>query len=348
MSRKITLGELAELTGCVLNGPTDLSITQVSSLQAAGRGSISFLANLRYKKLLADTRADAVILNQAAAEHFAGARLISDNPYLTFAQVARALNPAPRAKPGIHPTAVVHASATVAASAEVGPMVCIGANAVIGEQSIIGAGCVVGESVSIGALCVLHGNVTIQSECTLGDRVILHPGVVIGGDGFGFAQDGERWFGVPQLGRVILEDGVEIGANSTVDRGSQEDTWIEEGVKIDNLVQIAHNVRIGAHTVIASGTGISGSTKIGRCCTIAGQVGFAGHLEIADHCTFTGKSMVIGNVHEAGVYSSGMPSMPWRDWRRTAVRVKQLDSLARRIEQLEQLEQNRKRDKKDD
>ncbi|MRH77213.1 UDP-3-O-(3-hydroxymyristoyl)glucosamine N-acyltransferase [Spiribacter sp. C176] len=345
MSRKITLSELAELTGCERRGPADLVITQVSSLQAAGPSSISFLANSRYKKSLADTQAGAVILNAAAAEHFAGARLISGNPYLTFAQVARALNPARQAKSGIHPSAVIDASASVAPSAEIGPFVYIGAGTVIGEQSIISAGTVIGDDVSIGSQCVLHANVTIQEGCTLGNRVVLHPGVVVGGDGFGFAQDNERWVGVPQLGRVILEDEVEIGANSTVDRGSQEDTWIEEGVKIDNLVQIAHNVRIGAHTVIASGTGISGSTKIGRCCTIAGQVGFAGHLEIADHCTFTGKSMVIGNVPEPGIYSSGMPSMPWRDWRKTAVRVKQLDGLARRVEQLEQ---NMKKDNDDD
>ena len=335
MSRKITLGELAELTGCELRGPSELAITRVSPLQTAEPGSISFLSNSRYKKLLAQTEADAVILNQAAADGFHGACLISSNPYLVFARVARELNPARQAKPGIHPSAVIDRSATVASSAEVGPFVYIGAGTVIGEQSIIGPGCMVGENVSIGADCVLHANVTVQGDCTLGNAVVLHPGVVVGGDGFGFAQDGERWVGVPQLGRVVMEDGVEIGANSTVDRGSQEDTWIEEGVKIDNLVQIAHNVRIGAHTVIASGTGVSGSTKIGRGCVIAGQVGFAGHLEIADHCTFTGKSMVIGSVPEAGVYSSGMPITPWRDWRKTAVRVKQLDGLARRVEQLE-------------
>ncbi|MBS3785598.1 MAG: UDP-3-O-(3-hydroxymyristoyl)glucosamine N-acyltransferase, partial [Gammaproteobacteria bacterium] len=299
----------------------------------------------RYKKLLAQTDADAVIVSQSTADAFAGARLISANPYLVFAQVARALNPVRKAKPGIHPSAVIDSSAVVADSAEIGPFVYVGAGAVIGEQSIVGAGCIIGDDVTIGALSFLHANVTVQEACTLGDRVVLHPGVVIGGDGFGFAQDGERWVGVPQLGRVVIENDVEIGANSTVDRGSQEDTWVEEGVKIDNLVQIAHNVRVGAHTVIASGTGVSGSTKIGRCCVIAGQVGFAGHLEIADHCTFTGKSMVIGNVPDAGVYSSGMPIMPWRDWRKTAVRVKQLDGLARRVEQLEK---NMKKDTSDD
>lgn len=345
MSRKITLGDLAELTGCELRGPADLTITRVSPLQTAGPGSISFLANSRYKKLLAQTDADAVIVSQSTADAFAGARLISANPYLVFAQVARALNPVRKAKPGIHPSAVIDSSAVVADSAEIGPFVYVGAGAVIGEQSIVGAGCIIGDDVTIGALSFLHANVTVQEACTLGDRVVLHPGVVIGGDGFGFAQDGERWVGVPQLGRVVIENDVEIGANSTVDRGSQEDTWVEEGVKIDNLVQIAHNVRVGAHTVIASGTGVSGSTKIGRCCVIAGQVGFAGHLEIADHCTFTGKSMVIGNVPDAGVYSSGMPIMPWRDWRKTAVRVKQLDGLARRVEQLEK---NMKKDTSDD
>lgn len=334
-SHGATLGELATLTGAELRGSADLVVDCVAPLQSATKGAISFLANPRYRRLLADTQAEAVIAPPSAAGDFRGALLISENPYLTFAQVAKRLNPPPGAVAGVHPSAVIDATASIAATAEVGPQACIGANAVIGERVIIGAGAIVGPRVVIGAETRLHPSVTVLDDCQLGERVVLHSGVIIGADGFGFAKDGERWVDVPQLGRVLIGDDVSVGANTTIDRGSQDDTVIEQGVKIDNLVQIAHNVRIGAHTAIAAGTGISGSTKIGRCCTIAGQVGFAGHLEIADHCTFTGKAMVIGSVQEPGVYSSGIPAMPWRDWRRTAVRVRQLDRLVQRVEQLE-------------
>ncbi len=335
-SHSATLGELATLTGAELRGSADVIIECVAPLQSAAKGAISFLANPRYRRLLADTQAEAVILPASAAGDYRGSLLISENPYLTFAQVAKRLNPVRAAVPGVHPSAVVDATACIAATAEVGPHACIGAHAVIGEQVVIGAGTIVGARVMIADGTRLSPNVTVLDDCQIGERVVLHSGVVIGADGFGFAKDGEQWVDVPQLGRVIIGNDVSVGANTTIDRGSQEDTNIEQGVKIDNLVQIAHNVRIGAHTAIAAGTGISGSTKIGRCCTIAGQVGFAGHLEISDHCTFTGKAMVIGSVHEPGVYSSGIPAMPWRDWRRTAVRVRQLDRLVRRIEQLEQ------------
>lgn len=334
--QSFTLEALAELTGSELAGDGSLAIHDVAPLGTAGPGALSFLANPRYRRALAETAATAVIVpaDLPAAELVVPA-LRSDNPYLAFARVARALYPPRPVRPGIDATAVVADSAVIGASVEIGPQVVVGANARIGAGSRLGPGVVIGEDVALGADCRIEANVTVADGCELGDRVHISPGATLGGDGFGFARDGERWEAVPQLGRVRVGDDVSIGANTTIDRGSQGDTRIGRGCKIDNLVQIAHNVELGEHTVIAACTGISGSTRIGRCCTIAGSVGIAGHLEIADGTTFTGMAMVTGHVPEAGVYSSGIPAMPAREWRRSAVRFRHLDTMARRIDELE-------------
>lgn len=334
--QSFTLEALAELTGCELTGDGSLEVHDVAPLGTAGPGSISFLANPRYRRALGETQATAVIVpSDLPPTELMVPALRSDNPYLAFARVARALHPRRAVRPGIDSSAVIAESAVIGPSVEIAPQAVVGANARIGAGSLLGPGVVIGEHVTLGVDCRIEANAIVADHCVLGDRVHVSPGATLGADGFGFAQDGERWEAVPQLGRVWVGDDVSIGANTTIDRGSQGDTRIGDGCKIDNLVQIAHNVELGEHTVIAACTGISGSTQIGRCCTIAGSVGIAGHLKIADGTTFTGMAMVTGHVPEAGVYSSGIPAMPARDWRRSAVRFRQLDTMARRIDELE-------------
>ena len=249
--------------------------------------------------------------------------------------MAALLFPHAPAPVGVHPTAVVDPQAVVDGSASIGPHAVVEAGARIGARCEVGAGCFVGREAVIGADTRLLPNVTIYHECVLGERVLIQAGAVIGGDGFGFANDGGRWVKIPQLGRVVIGDDVEVGANSTIDRGAIDDTVVEEGVKIDNLVMVAHNVHIGAHSAAAGCVGIAGSARIGRHCTLAGGVGIVGHLEIADGVHVTGMSMVTHAIHESGVYSSGTPLMENREWRKSSVRFKQLDDMARRLRELE-------------
>jgi len=334
--QSFSLGELAEHTGSRLQGNADTLIHTVATLEQAQPGALSFLANPRYRQALATTQASAVVVpDQIQLDNPPFSRLHNRNPYLAFAQIARLLNPLPVAEPGIDPSAVVHAQAQIAADAQIGPGVHIGADARIGRGCVIDAGAVIGESVVLGDHCRIGCNVSVLAAASLGQRVHIAAGAVIGSDGFGFAQADTHWEAVPQLGSVVLGDDVAIGANTTIDRGSQGDTVIEAGCKLDNLVQIAHNVHIGAHTVIAASSGISGSTRIGAHCALGGQVGIAGHLTIVDGCTFTGMTMVTGHVREPGVYSSGIPAAPNREWRRNAVRFGQLESMARRLDALE-------------
>ena len=335
---RYTLGELARLTGADAEGPGGGVITGVAPLETAGPEDVSFLANRRYRCQLADTRAAAIILpREESSDGYGFAVLRADNPYLVFARIAGLLNPGPPLEPGIHPDASVSATAIVEVSATIEAQAVIEADARVGPECRIGPGAVVGTGVHLGAACRIDANASVLGGSRLGDRVEVMSGAVIGSAGFGFADAGDHWEAVPQLGRVLIGDDVSIGANTTIDRGSQGDTRIETGCKIDNLVQIAHNVRIGEHTVIAANAGISGSTSIGRYCRIAGGVGFVGHIEIADGSTFTGMSMITGSINQAGVYSSGVPLMPTREWRRSAVRFRQLDDMARRLEKLERM-----------
>ena len=335
---RYTLGELATLTGADPEESVDAVISAVASLDTAGPGDISFLANRRYRAQLATTQATAVILpRQESAADYRFAVLRADNPYLVFARIARVLNPVTMPEPGIHANATVSAKASVDASAIVEAGAVIEAGARVGPGCRIGPGAVLGAGVHLGAGCRIDANAAVLGGSRLGERVEIMAGAVIGSAGFGFADAGDHWEAVPQLGRVLIGDDVSIGANTTVDRGSQGDTRIDTGCKIDNLVQIAHNVHIGEHTVIAANAGISGSTSIGRYCRIAGGVGFVGHIDIADGSTFTGMSMITGSISEPGIYSSGVPLMPTRDWRRSAVRFRQLDDMARRLEKLEQM-----------
>mgnify|MGYP001809556887 FL=1 len=334
---QIRLSELAAQLGVPLRGDGEVVVTHVAQLGSAKAGSLSFLGDPAYRAHLTTTHASAVILKESDAADTRVPVLLSSNPYLTFARAARLLHPDPEVVGGIHASAVVDPSAQVDPSAWIGPLTVLEANVVVGPHVFVGPGCILGEGVEVGANSRLVARVTLCAGTRVGERALIHPGAVIGREGFGFAKDGERWVHIPQVGRALLGDDVEIGANTAVDRGAIGDTVIGHGVKLDNHIQIAHNVVIGDNTAMAANSGVSGSTRIGRNCTIAGAVGLAGHLEIGDNVHFTGMAMVTRSFKEPGVYSSGIPAMPSADWRRNAVRFRHLDELTRRVKQLETL-----------
>ena len=331
----LTLGELAVRFGCELRGNPTVLIERIGTLSGAGPGELAFLANPHYRAQLGSTRASAVILDEANAASCPVAALVHSNPYARYAHIAALLHPEPPAAAGVHERALVDPSARVAASASIGPGAIIGPRCTIGERVRIGPGCVLGADVQVAEDCRLHARVTLESGTVLGARACLQSGAVVGSDGFGFAREGAGWTKVPQLGRVRIGADVEIGANTTIDRGAIEDTVIGAGVKLDNQIQVAHNVHIGEHTVIAACTGISGSTRIGARCMIAGMVGIVGHLDICDDVVVTGLSMVSHSISTPGVYSGGIPAAPAALWRRVVGRFKRLDALAERVTQLE-------------
>lgn len=332
---EFTLGELARETDCRVIGDPEHVITRVATLQNAEAGSVAFLSNPAYRAFLRSTGATAVIVSETDAKDCPVAALVSENPYLTYARVAALLNPPRPVEPGIHPTAVVAESAAVASSAWVGPQCVVEPGAQIGADSYIGPGCVIGRNAVVGSGSRLVARATVCEISVIGQNTIIHPGAIVGSDGFGIANDEGEWVKVPQIGRVLIGDNVEVGANTTIDRGSVEDTVIEEGVKLDNQIQIAHNVRIGAHTAIAGCVGIAGSAKIGKHCAIGGGVGIVGHISIVDHVQITGMSFVTKSIKKPGVYSSGTPLQSNDDWRRNFARLRSLDEMARRLHALE-------------
>ncbi len=327
----VRLGELAVRFGCQLRGDPELRVEAVSTLEAGRPGTVTFLANARYRKFLPATRATAVIVEPLYATECPGAALLSANPYATYARVATLLHPTPQAPAGVHATAVIAADASIALSASIGPLVVIEAGVRIGERAVIGPGCVLQAGAAVGADSRLVARVTLGRDTVIGERGTFHPGCVIGADGFGFAREKAGWIKVPQLGAVRIGDDVEIGANTTIDRGAIEDTVIEEDVKLDNQIQIGHNVRIGAHTAIAGCVGISGSTIVGKRCMIGGAVGIAGHLTIADDVMITGLSLVSRSITKPGIYSSALPLEDARLFRRNAARFRHLDEWYRFI-----------------
>ena len=327
----LTLAQLADRLGVELRGNGEVLVDRVATLDAAGQGAVSFLSNSRYRAQLARCRASAVIVAESDADQAPIAALVTDQPYVAYARAVSLLHPRESRRKGIHSSACVDASASIDSTAWVGEHCTIGANVRVGPGSQIGPACVIGAGVHIGDACDLIARVTVLAGAQLGDRVMLHPGVVIGSDGFGQASTADGWEKVPQIGSVLIGDDVEIGANSCVDRGALGDTVIETGVRIDNQVQVAHNVSIGAHTAIAACVGISGSTRVGRHCTLAGGVGLVGHLTIVDHVHITGMSMVTRSISKPGSYSSGTPLMDNTLWRKNAVRMKSLDTLFRRL-----------------
>lgn len=333
----ITLGEIAEVIGAELHGDADCNITGVATLKNASDGDISFLANRRYGRYLPSTRASAVILSAIDKANCPVNALVIENPYLAYVKVVRYLHPEKPAEAGIHRRAVISSSATIAATATIGANACIDRDVHIEDGVYVGPGCVIGSNVVIGCSSRLVANVTLCHGVRIGKYTLLHPGVVIGADGFGIANDNGLWLKIPQIGSVHVGDNVEIGANTTIDRGALDNTVIEEGVKIDNQVQIGHNTRIGAHTAIAGGAMIAGSVTIGKRCMIAGATAITGHIEITDDVVITGMSGVSNSIKKPGTYSSGISIMDNKIWRKNVVRFKHLDELARRLEHLESL-----------
>jgi UDP-3-O-[3-hydroxymyristoyl] glucosamine N-acyltransferase len=332
---EFSLGELAVRHGLELRGDPDHRVSRVGTLHSAGPDAVSFLANPRYRRQLETTRAGVVVLDPGSAEGCPVAALVGSNPYASYARIAADLHPAPGFEPGVSPRAYVDPTANLGEGVWVGPSAVVEAGAKVGRGCFVGPGCVVGRGSVLGAGCRLVANVTLCHGVVLGERVLVHPGAVIGADGFGLAREPEGWIKVPQVGGVSIGDDVEIGANTTIDRGAIDDTVIASGVKLDNQIQVAHNVRIGEHTVVAACVGISGSTTIGRRCMIGGAVGFAGHLEICDDVVVTGMSLVSHDLRKPGVYSSALPVDEARLFRRNAARFRHLDELVGRVKALE-------------
>ncbi|RMG58696.1 MAG: UDP-3-O-(3-hydroxymyristoyl)glucosamine N-acyltransferase [Gammaproteobacteria bacterium] len=328
----MTLEALARAIGARLVGDASAEVHRVAALDEAGSGEITYCKGRRFRNQLVNTAATAVILAEADLEHCPASALVVDDPYAAYARAARILHPPRPVHPGIHPSAVIDPSAQVADSAEIGPRVVIGPEAHIGDHSIVAAGCVLEEGASIGEGTRLGPNVTIGACCHVGHNCIIHGGVVIGADGFGFAPDQGRWEKIPQIGAVRIGNDCEIGANTCIDRGALHDTVIGNGVKIDNLVQIGHNVTIGDHTIIVACAMIGGSTRIGSHCAVAGGVGLAGHLEIADGTQITGMSMVAHDL-PAGRYSSAIEVQDSRTWRKNHARLHRLDETIRKLRQ---------------
>jgi len=322
--------DLAQRFALQLRGDGDIVLDGVATLANAGPGKLAFLANPRYRAQLADTRAGAVVMRAADADGYAGTALIADDPYAAFAKLAAEFETRPAAEPGVHASAVVAGDAHVDPTAQVGPFVAIGARSRIEAGAVIGPGSVIGEDCVVGAGCELVARVTLVKRVRLGKRVLIHPGAVLGADGFGLAMDAGRWLKVPQLGGVVVGDDCEIGANTSIDRGAIEDTVLEEDVRLDNQIQVGHNARIGAHSALAGCAAVAGSARIGRYCLIGGGAGVLGHLDVCDRVVVTAMSLVTHSIREPGEYSSGTPLMPNRAWRRSAARFKQLDRLFRR------------------
>jgi len=318
-----------------LSGNADHEIRRVASLVEAGEGDITFLVNSRFKKDLCSTNASAVLVTAEDADAVPTNAVIVENPHVAYAHVAAWLYSDDDFLPGVHPAATVDPGSTVHAKALVGANCTIEAGVVIAAGCHIGPGCVIGKNTTIGENTRLLANVTLCHGTQIGCRNLLHPGVVIGADGFGLANDEGEWLKVPQVGKAILGDDVEVGANTTIDRGAIGDTVIGNGVKLDNLIQIGHNVRIGAHTAIAACTAVAGSAIIGKHCAIGGCVGIVGHIEIADNVTITGMSHVSRAISTSGIYSSGTPLEENATWHRNFIRLKQLDDMARRLKKLE-------------
>lgn len=335
MTFSMKLGQLAEFLGATLSGPAELEIVGLATLQDAGPGQLSFLANPQYRKYLGESNAAAVLLKPSDAEGFAGHALIVPDPYLAYARISHLFDPKPKAVAEVHPSAVVAADAQIDASASIGAFAVIESGARIGPGVTVGAQCFIGARCVIGEGGWLAPKVTLYHDVRIGKRVVIQSGAVLGGEGFGFANEKGVWQKIAQIGGVTIGDDVEIGVNTAIDRGALADTCIGNGVKLDNQIQIAHNVQIGDHTAMAACVGISGSTKIGKHCTIAGGVGMVGHIDVCDGVFVSGMTMVTRSITEPGAYSSGTAMQPLAEWRKSAARIRQLDEMAKRLVQVE-------------
>ena len=338
IKRQFTLQQLADRIGATIVGDGAAVVSGIATLPSATNEQISFLANPVYQKYLSSTNAAAVILSQAAADQCPVAALVHEKPYLAYAHLSHLWDEDGQTS---DPVAHVHERAIVHDTAEFGDNVVIDAGAVIqagvvlGSDVVIGANCVIGRDSRIGSGTRLHAGVTIYHGVEIGKDCLIHSGVVIGSDGFGFAPDRGQWHKIAQLGGVVIGDRVEIGANSAIDRGALDNTVIENGVKLDNQIQIAHNVRVGENTAIAACSAIAGSTTIGKNCVFGGASGVAGHLTIVDNVHLTAMTMVIKSLTEPGIYSSGTGVQPNAKWRKSIARLRQLDQMAQRLKTLE-------------
>jgi len=347
----LTLADLQARLGGTIRGDAGVLLNAAASLEQARSGQLGFLLHRKFLEQARASGASALIVPQSLLDSLTDSLpqpcLAVANPHAAFARALALLHPEPEPAAGIHPAASVAADCVIDATARIGPGCVVETGARIGARSVIGPNCVIGAGAGLGEDCRLHGQVTVQHGCIIGNRVVLHPGCVIGSDGFGLAwekgNNGEHWLKVPQVGRAILGDDVEVGANTCIDRGALDDTVIEDGAKLDNLIQIAHNCRIGKHTAIAACVGIAGSTRIGAYCQIGGAAMISGHLKIADRVTISAGTFVAKDIREAGTYTSVQPLMRHADWLRNAAHLRHLDDLARRIKdlekQLKQLEQ---------
>ena len=326
---------VSQFGGQTLGGGTTL-INQVATLESAQIGHLAFLANSRYRAQLATTHAAAVIVGVADAESTLLPRIVCKNPYLYFAKVSAFLNPPQPLQPGIHNSAVIGEGAKIHPTAHIGPYVEIGARVKIGAGCTIMSGCSIGADTVLGEHALLYPRVVVYHNCVLGKRLIVHSGAIIGSDGFGLALDEDRWLKIPQIGRVIIGEDVEIGANTTIDRGALDDTVIGDGVKLDNQIQISHNVRIGEHTVMAGASGVAGSGIVGRYCRIGGHAGILGHIQIADHVEISSHTMIGKSIREPGTYTGIFPFSSAQAWRKNAVQIRHLKELVERVKTLEQ------------
>ena len=330
-----TLAQLAKLLGAQLVGDELLPIKRLATFDKAGEGDITFVSDKKLLTQLAECQASAIVLPTAVMEGYQGNALFMDNPYVGYAMLATIFDTTPNLKVTIADSATIDKSAKIGDNVAIAENVVIGAGAEIADNCQIFANVVIGEKVTIGKQSKIYPNVSIYHNCQLGERTIIHANSVIGSDGFGNAPYQGKWVKIPQIGKVIIGDDVEIGSSTSIDRGALSDTIINDGVKIDNQCQIAHNVIIGEHTAIAGGANVAGSTKIGKSCIIGGCVAMNGHLTIVDNVVITGDSMVMRDISEPGIYSSGVPAIKNRQWRKnTAYRLK-IDDLFQRVKQLE-------------
>jgi UDP-3-O-[3-hydroxymyristoyl] glucosamine N-acyltransferase len=334
--KQFKLSELVSGLDITIQGDPECVVSGVSTIQQAQSGQITFLVNPLYKKYLPTTQASAVILSTNDAKECPVNALIARDPYFAYAKIATRFDFRPQPMPGIHPSAVVGKNGKIDPTASIGPNCVISDHVTIAANTVILAGCYIGEGVEIGENTRLDANVTIYHRVIIKNRVIISSGTVIGSDGFGIAKHQGVWHKVPQLGSVIIEDDVEIGSNCSIDRGAIDNTVIEKGVKLDNLIQIGHNVRIGEHTAMAGCVGVAGSTTIGKNCLVGGSAGFSGHLTIADNVVITGDTAVTKSIREPGIYSSGVGGLVTNlEWKKTSARVHRLEQLMDRVKELE-------------
>lgn len=334
-----SLAYLAEFVEADVRGDSSLQLAGIATLQNAQPDQLSFLANPNYEKYLADSKAGAVIVHPRFAEVGSSNKLLHENPYLAYAKLSHLWDQSQQRieqKLAVHPRAIIDKTATIESGVQIDAGVVIGAGSIIRQGCRIGANTVIGNDCLIDEHSRLAANVTLYHGVSVGKHCLLHSGVVVGSDGFGFAPVKGEWLKIAQLGGVVIEDQVEIGANTTIDRGALDDTVIERGVILDNQIQVAHNVRIGQNTAIAACTAIAGSTVIGKNCIIGGATGIAGHLTIVDGVQVTAMTMVIKSLTEPGVYSSGTGVQTNAKWKKSIARLRQLDKLAERVKRLEQ------------